>query len=567
MSDNWKSLLNQFGIPGPADPPEVEKKPTDPPIAAKPVAADDQPKTFPPAKDVPTPAQVSSEKVEPSSPRRRVSMWGDELAEEKPLDAELPPTPAAAKPPAPRPAAPPTPPAEPDRAADPLREIAASKREAPVPGFDVPPVEATESNKPPAKRSAWDTLIGTLGLKSAPPSAAESFPETIDAPAAASRGRESTRDFGSSSRGSEERRGPRSEEAPSRGFAEGLIEGEETEPSRRSPPRGEPRSRTVARDRDDLEPPTTRTPRSDVSESPPAAIIRGLAGDDELPQPRRSRRRGQRQRLAGDAIEPDVAESTERPRRSEEPEADDSAFGAENRREEAPRRGRGPRERSERDRERPDRPRGERERPDRSAGADGRRPERRSVSDAPPTARRRPSEATRNEREDQAPVDDDFGGGFGEGLLDDSDVDSQLESQSRETDSEERRRPRRRRGRRGRGGAAARETGPETGDATPASESYESPGFDDDLEDDDEVDQIRRRARGGRGPGSSAEGSARDDRPVRDDRPPRDRKARDIPNWVDTIGLLVDANINRRNSGGSGGGGSRSPQGRGGRRS
>ena len=48
---------------------------------------------------------------------------------------------------------------------DPLAEIVIRQPEPVVPGFDVPaPAPVAEK---PAKRSAWDTLIGTLGIKPA----------------------------------------------------------------------------------------------------------------------------------------------------------------------------------------------------------------------------------------------------------------------------------------------------------------------------------------------------------------------------------------------------------------
>jgi hypothetical protein len=102
--------------------------------------------------------------------------------------------------------------------------------------------------------------------------------------------------------------------------------------------------------------------------------------------------------------------------------------------------------------------------------------------------------------------------------------------------------------------------------------------FDDDLEDDVEAERLRRRTRGGRTRGSRRSGGEREPEAVDRDleSAPRatdfggDAKSRNVPTWLDTISLLVDANIQRRSSGGGnrnqGSQGSQNNQGRGGRR-
>jgi hypothetical protein len=81
------------------------------------------------------------------------------------------------------------------------------------------------------------------------------------------------------------------------------------------------------------------------------------------------------------------------------------------------------------------------------------------------------------------------------------------------------------------------------------------------LEDDEEADRLRHRGRTARGDLSEdSAGSRRQSRPV------AERPARDLPNWIDTVSILVNANINRRNSGGGGGGPRGQQSGRGNRR-
>ena len=223
-----------------------------------------------------------------------------------------------------------------------------------------------------------------------------------------------------------------------------------------------------------------------------------------------------------------------------------------------------------------------RERPPRSEGtrAEGTR----SEGGRPDRDRPRPSEASERPADRRPPrslpgdddsfeLDEDLDAGFGAGLV--------SEPKAEGAGEDEPRRPRRRRGRRGRGGAAREdrpvsEESPEVDDSLDV--TLEVTPFDDDLEDDDEADRIRRRSRGGRSRGGRREAVATvadaDDRVA--DQPHRgeasrqeplgDPKARMAPTWLETVSILVDSNIQRRSSGGGGGGGQHRGGGRGGRR-
>jgi len=707
MSDHWKSLANQFGIPGPADPPKTQKPaerantPTvAPPSIDTPAAslAPVVPPSQPPApRSVPQPTVASPTVVSPTvgttpvasttSPvaassesrpagnrpaRQRSSMWGDDADCVPDLPSPEPVKSVAAAPSVPEP----TTRSAPPRPVDPLSAIVSIDRGPTVPGFDLPEDQSPGATKVPVRRSAWDALIGTLGIKTSAEAAAEKAakaspppprptpvarePESREAFGRESAPRERggrdvpSRDLPSKdpgSRDSRERRpsgsrsesGRRSEAADQRGTqptAEGRYESRQRDPvssgfgaglivsddsaSRTSGavqsegaadanddrPRGRGRrggSRRRGRgasgerevneasqadndweldpidDDDDqlatsglIEP--VQTPRDRVR--PDADPLDD--NKDSTDRPRRSRRRGQRQLLSIDDVErgrlSDPAEPASRPAtgRGEGPAGDRPR-----RREES-----SPRERQ---------PRGERVEGGRSEVVRGESPrseraprsgrDRQGESSLPSAARaagQRRGESPRNEslRGDDDFVDfddEDAGSGFGSGLV------AEAKSPASGEDDEPRTRPRRRRGRRGRGGAA-REDRPgvdpagEVDDASDA--ALELPAFDDDLEDDDEADRLRRRSRGGRSRSSSRRdpvaGDADASKPHDSEASPRgadfaiDIKARSVPTWLDTVGMLVDANIQRRssNGGGNNGGGQRgsSPQGRGGRR-
>lgn len=106
-------------------------------------------------------------------------------------------------------------------------------------------------------------------------------------------------------------------------------------------------------------------------------------------------------------------------------------------------------------------------------------------------------------------------------------------------------------------------------------EVVELSAFDDDLEDDDQAERLRRRSRTGRSRAGLREPGDRETATV--DREPEstsrgtdfvaDPKSRNVPTWLDTVSLLVDSNIQRRSSSGGGGGNrNQGNQGRGGRR-
>jgi len=693
MSDHWKSLANQFGIPGPADPPEIEKHVERAPVpaASQPsVAVPSAPPVYKPPQPIAAapPAAPTPRPVDDRSARKRSSMWGDDSEGESP-QIETPKvagtaapayqsspaptvTPVAApraiapQPTAPQVAAPrsasqreehrpaPTPPRteQPSRRhLDPLEAIVSVDREPTVPGFDVPEDRSPGAVKVPVRRSAWDTLIGTLGIRTSSDPVAEKpakpapepekpVAETREPDLRQPRGRD--RDAGSQRREQPafSREEPRDEEVSS-GFGAGLIDSDKPSPrsggaeprpeSDEDRPRGRGRrggSRRRGRggDRDiepaaeskgatdivdidweldagddDLDAPIgeTRSPGIDPEPQP------RLGSDDEdgefRGRPRRSRRRGQRQMLSVEDVESGLVAGQSDTSRAPSPRNADSPADRPRRREETGGRERGPRSetgrsetgRSESTRSetgrgesaRAETPRGEGSRGD-SPGRDGGRPDRaprppRGRAEEPATRSAPRSEARRPESvrgdDDFVEFDDDDADGFGSGLL------AEAKPVADEGD-EPRARPRRRRGRRGRGGSA-REDRPEVeGSAeliAAPDEVLEVPAFDDDLEDDDEADRLRRRSRGGRSRAGRRPVGDRETEPVdRETEPaPRgvdfvaDPKSRSVPTWLDTVSLLVDSNIQRRSSGGGGGsgGGNRNQgnqgnQGRGGRR-
>jgi len=143
-------------------------------------------------------------------------------------------------------------------------------------------------------------------------------------------------------------------------------------------------------------------------------------------------------------------------------------------------------------------------------------------------------------------------------------------------EADDARRPRRRR-RRGRGRGARETREPQVrreeaeGD-TLSDDPIPTSAFDDDHEDDEEVAEIRRVRRSrSRGDEPAAEAGGRrssresvDERDDRGDKP----KRREVPTWLETVEVLVNANIeNHKRSGrGGGGGGGGGGRGRGGKR-
>lgn len=601
MSDHWKKLANLLGTPGPADPPETAAKSDagDGPAAKKPEAVRPTP---------PPPAPA----VTHTAPRKRSSMWGDDLETDAPAvdlgqpaaaeeqrvkPADLPTSrrhePARSSQPTDRPAAARQPaertPGEPRpsesvrggrrrgdelgdkpaavRPTDALEEMAIVKREPPVPGFDVPESRSPERPETPAKRSAWDTLISTLGIK---PAAGPEEPRSRTEPPAPPKQTQQPIETGGYSgfgaglldtddsfRGSEASASTAAFDKPAgereidedrsrgrgrrgngrhRDFEEPVRDpaaeiGWDPEPGRRD--RGDELSGERSR----------RSEERAAGEGRPQAFGDDESGSEETRR-RRPRRRGQRQLLALSETELD------RPAREPAASRGQGDLGPA-RREESGGRDRGPR------RDRGEEPRGERgSRPSRAD--EGRRGERASF---------------RSEIEEPRLRDDDDSEGFGGDLL--AEV-----APPRSSEEESPSRPRRRRGRRGRGGAAARSEEVLRTDEPPRSEAEieeedpwapvsAAPEFDDDYEDDEEAEQLRRRSRGGRGRGQRRDAAAGPrgetassglDEPARPERNVA-VKQYSAPTWLETVTLLVDANIQRR------GGASRGPQGgRGGRR-
>lgn len=594
-------LLNQFGIPGPAEPPvseEAAPKPAEPKAAAAGLAKEVP--SF--AKDLPSSSKAESglaretpahpkpptsfeRPTKPGAadaPRRRSSMWGDEIEENVPAA----PMPTASK-------------AAPPPMADPLREMAELRKTEPtVPGFDVPPSTSPEPPKAPVKRSAWDTLIGSLGIKSAsspepepvPPAAAP--PAWKSRPAAASEtlpsetpAREKTAYSGRVESSRSER--PAAEDRPSRepipakagGFGAGLIDSDERPESdarsrhRRGGPadirdptadrrgfdaprgnRPEPSREPVGgfEDRDFVPPVRSRLDdiRADAEPS-----FREAADDQEMPR-RRSRRRGQRQRIAGEELGSvveggEIAGSVREPDRESLERRSPARVVDEER---------GPRREQAAGRERRERPPREASGRERERESSGRSRPVEGVDRGPARSSRRPprQEQPRGEAVHEISgeaLEDDLLVGFGEGLLDD------VAEAVTPGDEERASRPRRRRGRRGRGRGGRSEEAATASPEAPIADAYLAPGFDDDLEDDDEAERIRHRSRGSRADAGRSAGVRTDTarpeasaEPRRPSRPAADRPDRDIPTWIDTVSLLVNANINRRSSGGGGGG-------------
>lgn len=547
MSDNWKNLLSQFGIPGPADPPETEKP---------------RRESYSPAERTPEPRQESqyapeasadraAENQRTASHRRRASMWGDESEPESS---------SASKGTNPLPV-------------DPLRELSEIKSEPSVPGFDVP--RPAEEPKTPPRRSAWDTLISTLGIKSStplepePPTAPTVKPTRPSVPAppqppddtwvrmpSREPARRTAREESAYTQSSERRAASPTDETS--GFGAGLLNDEgpsshfgqrpprrassqrgfeapEATSERRSPeldrpPRGERRDTSYRG-----EAPRAFEPSESVRTEPTGSVFDAESEDDLPPRRRRSRRRGQRQRMGSD-----FDSSSNEPIGTEGPEVIGPVVS-----ESGQSRG----EHADRGRER-HRERGRRET---TAGHQPERPERLPVRPS-----RRPSRRETNPEEIFDAAEEDIFTGFGEGLIDES---PETEAAPEGT-GEELRRPRRRRGRRGRGRGNRPDVGgsSSTDEPIPAHD-FESPGFDDDLEDDDEADRLRHRGR-------TARADLAEDSPVsrRQSRSVAERPARDLPNWIDTVSILVNANIHRRNSGGGGGGPRGQQSGRGNRR-
>ncbi|MCS7465346.1 hypothetical protein NZK35_01525 [Stieleria sp. ICT_E10.1] len=320
-------------------------------------------------------------------------------------------------------------------------------------------------------------------------------------------------------------RSPAREERPRRG--RGFDDRDESDDDDRPSPASEPRGRGERSDRDSSEPGRERQE------------------DDESPRRRSGRRgrRGQRQRMSEDALESEPKTVDAVASRDDDDISSDD--GDDSRRNAPKRRGRGGQSR------------------------------RRTISR---------DEFDPADGEEFELVDEGFGMGVELDADDseDSDDDTDEESGTR----------RRRRGRRGRGGRRSRAAGAsESEEARPQSrgrddsdrddadldddlddEPIPSSAFDDDHEDDEEVDVIRRGRRrrgrrGGRGRSTrESEPTDQDDRPAADDldeedvRPRRGARSRQdepesesrgdtptrrkvVPTWQEVVNVLVDNNL------------------------
>ncbi|TWU01331.1 hypothetical protein [Stieleria varia] len=234
--------------------------------------------------------------------------------------------------------------------------------------------------------------------------------------------------------------------------------------------------------------------------------------------------------------------------------------------------------------------------------------ERSDIASAPKSEPQRGSRGRAERPDDDLPLDEFDGFGLDIDPFDDDDDDDLLETSAEKSDSDdddesgEPRKRRRKRGRRGRGGRGRKS---ETSSATDAEvddmplvdeigwsdvDDDDEPvsAFDDDHEDAEEVEVMRRgrRRRGGRGrgrdnkredgdsttsdrdPDAPRGRQTRSTEPAADSDTDRDDSARrkPVPTWLELIDLLVESNIQNhkkspqqksRSSGRSGGGGGR----------
>lgn len=482
MSDHWKSLLNQFGIPGPAEPPEEEETATDEP-AADPAPA--------PAATSARAVPSSDAGARPASQRKVNSMWGDDPSEEA---DDAPDAPAAE-----------TRSSDVDRD-DPLSAIVASEPDPAVPGFQTESAGPRQSVPPkqPAKRSTWDSLISTLGIRSKAADEPREEPEVEPSRGGGRGGAERAR----GGLAAAPQRGTNDDDEGDQddgGFAAGLLEPERSDEQR---PRGRGRRGGARRrgtgrqpsdqqqDRDDSPRGGEPVERASRQRAEPASR---MSDDDEGP-PRRRRRRGQRQRMQLDEIDSIDADDTV--------ELDDAAEFDDD--QAAPTRRRA----GQADDDRDDRDESGRRRRGRRGRRGGRERVRSRDAGRGATDDRQPEEDDADALDIESPI------AFGAG------VSEETAAVDEGPDDDDRGRPTRRRRRRRSGRSRDAETRADVST------------FDDDLEDDEEAERLRRQSRSGR----------------REPRAPGDetqqvgeqRAARDIPTWSDTVNLLIDVNIQRR---------------------
>ncbi|MEM6776526.1 MAG: hypothetical protein AAF670_02645 [Planctomycetota bacterium] len=301
---------------------------------------------------------------------------------------------------------------------------------------------------------------------------------------------------------------------------------------------------------------------TEVSDRPRGRSSRRRSESSGDERPRRTGRRGQRQKLAGDATFDDVAEPDSSPLEDKSSSESSGETGRGRRR--GRRGGRG-----------------------RSRGRDDARTDDRNGS----TSVRRGDSSAVSDDSDSGQFDEEVSLGFTS--FDDDPAETESADSSETHGRGEplddqgppagRRRSRRGGRRRGRGGRGASDDA-EQRDGDPGVAADDNPlpqsAFDDDLEDDAEADALRR---GGRSRNGSTRSNGEDDRePSSRDRGSGDRRgsrsrrgrSRDtgdssrrdsVPTWKDVVNVIVDSNLasrSSRGSRGSDGGGSRGGRGR-----
>ena len=541
-SDHWNFLANLLGAPGSAEPPK-EEKPTKAPAESAEPEAD--------SAEAVADEAVAGDDDAPSKSAAGEGRPGEVVAEAPKRDTDRPRVRPEADPPAEEPAA-----------GDVLQALVAPTPPPKLPGFGVP-----EEDPDLESLSGWGSAKPTSGTPRESPTRRR--PPRGDADESSDRRRDQRpRDSapapGGESSGRDRREGPSQRPAKSAGFASGLgpdfdddeldLDDEAGLPStgtaaeRHAGRRGDagsgdgeqravrgPRERTRRGGRPDDRGRggERRDETGDFDDS--VSAEERPESDDEAPAGRpRRRRRGERQRMSerlGDEagrpddvseIDDDLVDEdedltvarrrTETSRGGAEDEADDAARGRSRRR---GRRGRGGRGRGEREEA------GDAE----TAGPRARRPSRDEDDDSADLVSR-PGRPERPEGDD-----DDLP--FGESIFDDDHEDDE------EVEVIRRGRRRRSRSRRGRDEPADVVDDEVSAGDRPRARQRDSAR---NREDDNE-------ARGRRG----AEAPDADDESAR-------RKG--VPTWLETVSILVDANLENRKKGGRGG----TSRGRGGRR-
>ncbi|MGV3483146.1 MAG: hypothetical protein ACO1RT_01870, partial [Planctomycetaceae bacterium] len=167
-----------------------------------------------------------------------------------------------------------------------------------VPGFVVPEPAAPE--KPPAKRSAWDSLIGSLGIKTAAEPDAGDDIEPARSGSTPAAEKESTSSRGFANEPSARDRAPkesRRADTPRRGFGSGLVDDTEdvawpsSVPHERSPERDErsPERGSSARSQEPRSAEPKRREEPSAPRTEPAARRDSVGRESRSSEPRESR--------------------------------------------------------------------------------------------------------------------------------------------------------------------------------------------------------------------------------------------------------------------------------------